>query len=122
MAISIYLKYKEESCYVSESVITVKIKWEQQKLCLVAHMTQRIGDFNPRIIKEVIPGVKWSFNEEIINDNEVLMNRFCSYNEHNLQPQRTHKSTICYIVIKRKFHPTEILDFMLLNSVNVCKN
>ncbi|XP_072765165.1 uncharacterized protein [Anoplolepis gracilipes] len=92
-----------------------------------------MGDFNARIDSEVLSGIKNSFNEDTVNDNDEQLIHLCAQNELRInntyyppKPQhkytfentRGHKSIIDYIITNRNVHPSRILDVRVLNSAN----
>lgn len=77
------------------------------------------GDFNARVGRNIIPGIKQRFNEDSINENGEMMVDFCNDNElrinntffdHKYQHKYTwentrgHKSMIDYISSNRIIH------------------
>jgi endonuclease/exonuclease/phosphatase family metal-dependent hydrolase len=93
-----------------------------------------LGDFNARIGKHEIQGIKQRFNEDVLNENGVQLIDFCSRNEmrinntfypHKEQHKytfintRNQKSTIDYIITNRQIHPSQISDVRALTSANV---
>lgn len=93
-----------------------------------------LGDLNARIGREVIPGIKQKYNEEITNENGELLIDFCARNElrinntyfphkeqhkYTFRNTRDQKSMIDYVISNRTIIPSQVIDVRALTSANI---